>query len=115
MSNLFIVDDAKINSTRTVYKLDTDLLTGFKRAVRNNQALLALEYMVHIVDILDERLSTDQETQPDRNPEEAFVIKASATFEATADDSLAPSRKIQKQHQPTPKPKDEPNKEGKAE
>lgn len=73
MSEIFVVEDSKINSDRRPYKLDTDLLAGFRKAVTNNQLYLAMEYMTHIVDIIDDRLNQPQEEA-----------------------SLAPSRKTQK-------------------
>lgn len=92
MSNFFVVEDSKINSERRTYKLDTDLLRGFKQAVNNNQLYRALEYMVHIVDIIDEKFSVSE-----------FVPEVAEEDIPVA--TLAPSRKVgSKQTIPTPPP-----------
>jgi predicted metallo-beta-lactamase superfamily hydrolase len=72
--NIFEVEDSKINSDRRIYKLETDLLKGLKTAVNNNQTYRALEYLVLIVEILDEKLSTDS-TSDDFNPEDLPISK----------------------------------------
>ena len=41
--------------------MDTDVLEGFVSAARNNQPTLALRYLVHVLRVLDEKLT---ELQP---------------------------------------------------
>lgn len=79
MSDVFKVEDSKINSDRRGYKLDTDLMAGFKLAVRNNQPSLALEYLVHMMDIIEGK----------------FEFPSHSSVESEA--SLAQSRKVTKQ------------------
>lgn len=57
MSNIFKVDDSKINLQRGSYKLDTDLYAGFMKAANNNQMYLAFEYLTFMMEIINERLN----------------------------------------------------------
>ena len=79
MSDLFNVEDEKINSDRRAYRLNTDLMFGFKQAVRNNQPNLALEYLSHMMDIVEEKLT----------PSEHSLVE-------TPEASVAQSRKVTK-------------------
>ena len=92
MSNPFVLEDEVVNSPRRTYKLDTDLIRGFKLAVNNNQLYRALEYMSLIVEVIERKFSEQDKAFTDQQVEES---------------SLAPSRKITKQAPaPTP-PKEE--------
>lgn len=79
MSDLFKVEEEVINPPNRIYKLDTDLLRGFRTAVNNNQLYRAMEYMIHILDVIDTKLDV-----PVQEP-----TKAEA--------STAQSRKVTKQ------------------
>jgi len=66
-------------------RMDTDVLAGFKSAARNNQTLLALEYLGYVLDLIDEALYEQEqtpETQPDPAPRK--VTKSTKTPETVS-------------------------------
>lgn len=65
MSDVFKVEDEKINSDRRAYRLNTDLMAGFKLAVRNNQPALALEYLSHMMDIIEDKFTPSEHSLVD--------------------------------------------------
>lgn len=91
MSNPFVLEDEVVNSPRRTYKLDTDLIRGFKLAVNNNQLYRALEYMSLIVEVIERRFADEDQAFTDNQIES----------------SLAPSRKVTKQAQPPTPPREE--------
>lgn len=52
----FINEANAENERQRGYSLDIDCLRGFKRAVNNNQMILAMDYLVQILDIIDANL-----------------------------------------------------------
>lgn len=53
----FKVTPEEVQEDRRNYQLIPDLKEGFSQARRNNQQLLALEYLDKILDIIDNKLS----------------------------------------------------------
>lgn len=56
----FVVSEVAIVDTRKNYQLIPDLKQGFKQARRNNQMMLAMEYLEKILDIIDDNLVVDE-------------------------------------------------------
>lgn len=82
MSKKFVVEDSVVNpNSNAVYKMDNDLVRGFKLAVRNSQPVLALQYLMYIVDVLDadepvkeevtDKLATSRKVGTKTKPQEA--------------------------------------------
>lgn len=79
MSN-FIVADEKVNrNPQAANKMDTDLLRGFRTAARNNQPRIAMEYLVFILELIDEKLGEDGDSVAElASPETAAPKKVAA-------------------------------------
>lgn len=94
MSNLFIVSDEVINpkDRNRPFKLNNDLLKGFKDSAENGQIRLALEYLIYMFDIISSQLEEDAiQKKP--------AIKVTADAEVISPSEEAIIKKPKKQDQ----------------
>lgn len=64
-------------------EMDDNVLRGFKKAVRNNQPRMAMEYLTHILDILINDEEETAKSNPDPGPVKR-TAKSTAAAEKTA-------------------------------
>lgn len=91
MNEMFILPDEVVNpDPRAAFKLKNDVFTGFKEAVRRNQMMLAMDYLIHIVDTLA-AASTPREVENDAKEEksEQPTPKQARSNRRTADTSVS--------------------------
>jgi len=96
MSDLFIVSDEVVNpkNRNRPFKLNNDLLKGFKDSAENGQVRLALEYLIHIFDILTDQLDKDQN-------ESKKTVKIASEAEVTTAEKEANTKRNKKQEELT--------------
>lgn len=84
MSNDRFVVDLNRNPN-AANEMDENVLRGFKKSVRNNQPRLAMEYLIHVLDVLINDDEEKAKSEPDPKPirKTAPVAKA----EPKTDDS----------------------------
>lgn len=94
MSDLFTVSDEVINpkDRNRPFKLNNDLLKGFKDSAENGQIRLALEYLMYMFDIVSNELEKN-------NNEKKPAIKVTANAEVIAASEEASIKKTKKQDQ----------------
>lgn len=100
MSELFILSDDVVNPVPSAaYKLNRDVLAGFREAIRRNQPTLAMEYLVHIVDTLAAevealKLKTESKSIEESRDEESApalpktTTRRNRTVDSSAGDSV---------------------------
>lgn len=96
MSKFFTLPDEVVNPVaNAAYRLQNDVLAGFNEAVRRNQQMLAMEYLVHIVNTMAaqfdkasvaEAITFQQETSDEHKIEQPkATARRSRTLDTTSD------------------------------
>lgn len=100
MSDLFTVSDEVLNpknQNRNI-KLNNDLLEGFKTSAENGQIRLALEYMIHMFNIINNKLENLNEPKK-ATPKIVLTSEAEVTNETETDEvePVIPKKTAKKQ------------------